>query len=440
MKMTFKKLMPLILIIAFLFVGCSSGKSSDSPSDTGSTAAPEQSAPSGEKVKLTWWSMDTPSFVEANKKLLDAYQKLHPNVTIELQTFPYDVLIQKLKASYASNTPPDVAQMFGTWVWDYAKNGRLEPIDLGSVKDDLFEAPMGGYTYNNQVFGIPHEYNIENGGMLAWKKNFDEKGIAYPPKTWNDMIDAAKQLTVRDGDKIKVRGLDTTSSDSTNFFFLALILQQGGKYWTDDFHVNFNTPEAINAMTELKKMVTDYKVSDLSSFGNTEDEPYMKFFKNESAMTTSGPWTIAEGNTTFSATGFDYIPVPSFTSKPPVFAAESGWGEVISKTSKHKAEAADFLKFTIEPEQAKVFNLTTFTVPANKKVAEDSDFLSQVPLMKTSLDMLQYGQWIGPVIDRDFWWKTVNDHYQAICAGQTTVEEGLKEITDIINQMIDSHK
>jgi multiple sugar transport system substrate-binding protein len=60
--------------------------------------------------------------------------------------------------------------------------------------------------------------------------------------------------------------------------------------------------------------------------------------------------------------------------------------------------------------------------------------------MKTSLDMLQYGQWIGPVIDRDFWWKTVNDHYQAICAGQTTVEEGLKEITDIINQMIDSHK
>jgi multiple sugar transport system substrate-binding protein len=423
-----KKLLPVVVMLMLLFAGCSSG---------GSGGA---SGKGGEAVNLTWWCMDTPSFVEANKKMIEAYKTVHPNVTINLQTFPYDALIQKLKASYASDNPPDIAQMFGTWVWEYAKNGHLEPIDLGNLKDDLFDAPLGGYTYKNQVYGIPHEYNIENGGMLAWPDKFKEKNIPYPPKTWDEMIQAGEKLAVSDGKNLTFRGLDTTSSDSTNFFFLALILQQGGKYWTSDNHVNFQTPEAVKAMTELKKMITDYKVSDLSSFGNADEEPYMKFFKGESAMTTSGPWTIAEGKLTFGADGFDYIPVPSFTSNPPVFAAESGWGEVVSKTGKHKTEATDFVKFTAAPDQAKLWNVTTFTVPANKKVAQDADFLKQIPLMKPSLDVLQYGQWIGPVIDRDYWWKVVTDHYQAIAENKETVEDGLKQIQDSINQMIDQHQ
>ncbi|WP_274655201.1 ABC transporter substrate-binding protein [Paenibacillus humicola] len=432
--MKLKMALPFLLVFILGLTACSDGGAGGSNGSGGSGGS------SSKKVTLTWWSQDSPSFVDANKQLIEAYKKVHPEITINYQTFPYDAFIQKLQASYASGNPPDIAQMFGTWVWEYAKNGKLEPLDLGTLKDDLYPAAIGGYTYNNQVYGIPHEFNIENDGMLAWKDMFDKKGIAYPPKTWNDMIEAAQKLTVYDGNKIKVRGLDITSNDSVNFTFLAMILQQGGKYWTEDNHVNFQTPEAVKAMTALTDLITKYKVSDLSTFGNTDEEPYMIFFKNGSAMTTAGPWTIAEGKTTFGTDGFDYIPVPSFTSGPPVFAAESGWGEVVSAASKNKEAAKDFVTFAAQPDQAKAWNLRTFTVPANKKVAADADFLQQVPLMKTSLDVLQYGQWVGPVIDRDYWWKVVSDHFQAICEGKVTVEEGLKQIQDNINQMIDSHK
>lgn len=433
----------LFLSAVIALAGCSNSNSIDTSTNTedavNSTEQPSNNSSSDEKVTITWWSMDTSTFVDANKKMIEAYKKSNPNVTIDYQYFPYDAFIQKLKASYASKNPPDVAQMFGTWVTDYAKNGLLLELNDDSIKNDMYEAPLGGYTYEGKLYGIPHEFNIENNGMLAHKAMFDDQGVSYPPKTWDEMMDAAEKLTVRDGDKINVRGYDFTGNDPLNFSFLAMILQQGGNYWAEEGHVNFNTPEAETAMSTLADMVTKQKITDMSLFGSQES-PYMTFFKGNSAMTLSGPWVIAEGQTTFGVNDFDYIPVPPFAGDKPVFAAESGWGEVVSKVTKHPKEALEFINFTAQPEQAKVWNLTTFTVPANKNVTVDPDFISQVPLMQTSIDSLEYGQWIGPVGDRDFWFKVVGDNFQAVTVGNITVQDALKKITDDINQMIDRHK
>ena len=67
------------------------------------------------------------------------------------------------------------------------------------------------------------------------------------------------------------------------------------------------------------------------------------------------PWTIAVGKENYKTEDFDYISMPSFTDNPPFFAAESGWGEIVAKQSKHQQEAWDFVKFMAEAEQAKCF-------------------------------------------------------------------------------------
>ncbi|MBO7748349.1 ABC transporter substrate-binding protein [Paenibacillus sp. MWE-103] len=432
-----------MLASILLLAGCSGNNAANpgSPAGESGRSAEPGGGDSGSDgpVTLTWWTMDTPSFVEANKKWIEAYKKAKPNVTINYQYFPYDIFIQKLKAAYASNTPPDVAQMFGTWVTDYAKNGHLLALEDDSVKNDIYDAPLGGYTYEGKLYGIPHEYNIENNGALAHKKMFDDSGIAYPPKTWAELMDAAGKLTVRDGNKIAVRGFDFTSTDAINFLFLAMILQQGGNYWTEDNDVDFNTPEAEKAFAAMSDMILAGKISDMTLFG-TDEEPYMTFFKGNSAMTMAGPWVIAEGTGTFGVNDFDYMPIPPFAGDAPVFAAESGWGEVVSKASGHPREALDFIRFTADPEQAKMWNLATFTVPANKAVAADPDFTGQVALMKASLDSLEYGKWIGPVGDRDFWFKTVSDNFYAVVSGKLAAQDALRTITDSVNEMLARHK
>jgi multiple sugar transport system substrate-binding protein len=336
-----------------------------------------------------------------------------------------------------TNEAPDIVQMFGTWVREYAKNGLLAPAPHGEeLKNQVYEAAIGGFEYDGQVYGVPHEFNIENGAALRHPKMFEDAGIAKDPETWDELIEAAKKLTQTSGNQIKVRGLDMTSTDSTVFYFLALIQQQGADFWNEDqTQVNITSPEAKKAMQALVDLIQVHKVSDLTKVGTTE-EPYMTFFKGGSAMTTAGPWTIAEGLNTFNVKDFDYMAMPSFTDQPPYFSAESGWGEVVSSRSKNAEAAWDFIEFMMQDEHAYAWNIRTSTIPAKIEVAEDPQYLKDNPYVEPVLGVLKYGRWIGPLADRDFFFVTVHDAFVNIASGRTSLDAGLQSAQDAINNML----
>jgi multiple sugar transport system substrate-binding protein len=428
MKKTLAMIVALMLMVSIVLAGCSSN---------GNNAGDSGGADGDKPIKLVWWVHENPSFVEANKKLIEDYKKVKPNVTIDLQVFPYDAFIQKIRVSMNTKTAPDIVQMFGTWVREYAKNGLLEPAaDGAALEAEVYPAAIGGFQYDGKVYGVPHEFNIENAAALRYPKMFKEAGIDKDPATWTELIDTAKKLTKRNGDKITVRGLDITSNDSVVFYFLALIQQQGVDFWNQDqTQVNFSSPEAEKAMQELVDLVKVHKVTDLSKLG-TPEEPYMVFFKGQSAMTTAGPWTIAEGHNTFNIQDFDYMPIPSYSDKPAVFSAESGWGEVVSKQSANTQAAWDFVQFMMKDENASAWNLRTSSIPANKHVAEDPKYLESAPAVKAAVEALPNGRWIGPLADRDYFFKAINDTYAQIVYDKTSVKDGLKKAEDDINKML----
>ncbi|MFB5760935.1 ABC transporter substrate-binding protein [Paenibacillus medicaginis] len=430
--MRFSKFMLIIMAVCVVFAAAGCGGPSTSGSDT--TADPQG------KVKLVFWSHQEDGIVNAYKKLIAKYQDAHPDVTIEYQTFPYDVYNQKLKASFSAKQPPDIAEFFGTWVPEYSKNNLLVEIpDSENVKKAYYDAPLGGYMRDNKLYGLPLEYNIENGGMLIHPQMLKQQGFDQPPSTWNELVDYAQKLTVREGDVIKVKGFDFVSTDNITFTFLSLILQQGASFWGEGGHVNFNTPEARQAMSALVSLVADDKVTDLTAFGGELDTSD-HFFRGNSAMTYRGPWTISAGINNYKVSDFEYVPVPSFTDSPPVFAAESGWGLTVAKQSKQQEAALDFIQFISEKDNLEAWNTDTFTVPAKKEIAEDPAFQSSNPYMKTSLAVLPLGQWIGPVADRDYFFKQVNDNFQLMVSGQLNVEAGLANIEKAINDSQDQHK
>jgi len=417
----------LILALVSILVLQACSNNSSSGSDSG-------------KVKLVWWAHDNPAFVKANKKFIEDYTAENPNVEIDLQIFPYDAFVQKLKTAYAGNAAPDIAQVFGSWAPQYIKNGHLSPVPdiyADKLETDFFEPALGAYTKDGTIYGIPQEYNLENGGMLASPDMFKEAGIEYPT-TWDELVDASIKLTKTENNKITTKGFEFVSGDNITFMFLSLILQQGGEYLTADGHVNFSTPEATKAMGEMKRFLTEYKVTDFRDFGGDLDSSDF-FFTGKSAMVLRGPWTIAEGQENYELGEFDYIPMPAYEDSQPYFAAETGWGEIVAKSSKHQEEAWKFVNYMTEKEQSKYFNITTFTVPANIAAAEDPELLEALPKMKTSLDILEYGKYIGD-FDTDFFKQQVNDNFQLIVDEKLSIDDGLKKIETEINNMVDKQK
>ena len=392
-------------------------------------------------VKLVFWYNNDPAWIKAYKTLITAYQKMHPNVTIASQVYSFGDLPTKLQTVAGTKDAPDIVGLFGTSVTSFARSGKFDPVPESvyttkQIQDTYFSAATNAGLYNGKYYSLPHEYNVENDGMLVDPAAFKAAGIAGYPKTWAELKADAAKLTVRKGGNIKRAGFLFTSTGGVPSFFMALILQQqGGKYWASDGqHVDFNTPQAAKAMQEMIAF---------QQYGNERDFPVTTldvadyFFRRQAAMGFRGPWTIAYGQSSFPKVQFDYVAMPSYTNQPPLFAAESGWSDVVTAGSAHKDVAWDFVKFMNTKDNARAWNITTSSIPSRKDLTTDAAFLKTSPLLKPTLGYLQYGRWVGPVQNRDAFFNGIRRYCVKAFNKTLSISDALKQMTTEINGAID---
>jgi multiple sugar transport system substrate-binding protein len=413
--------------------------------DASPTAEPEEvtarEAVEG-KLNISWWSHNNPAFVAANLEMIDRFQAANPDVNITYQYFPYDIFISKLQAGYNSGTVADIQQMFGTWVTQYAGFGLLDPVPANlseGMADRFFEAAIGAYGVNGQYYGMPKEFNLENGSMLINPALLEEAGVTDAPATWQDLMDNAVKATKYDDQgRITQAGFLMAGNDAITFLFLAMILQQGATYWADDgIHVNFQTEAAQKAWQAETDIVTKYHVEDETSIPN--EDRYVVFFQGKAAMCMVGPWAIAVGQTDYPDLDFDYINMPTFEGTEYRFAAESGWGEVVNANApaENKEAAWRFIDFMSQPDNLRDWNMATYTIPATQALLDDPAILEAAPLMQASFNVLPFGQWIGAVQDRDRFFRAIHDAFTAVGLGQMDAPAALLQAEQQINQMID---
>jgi multiple sugar transport system substrate-binding protein len=135
---TFLLIWTLLLSACQTTAPAATDQSSDSETTTEEQAAETGSdADSGEEqVELRLWMHQNPSFIQANEEIIRRFEESHPNVTIKLESFEYDLFIQTLQTSMPAGTEADIIEMFGSWVCSYADGGRL-----AEVSDTIISLP-----------------------------------------------------------------------------------------------------------------------------------------------------------------------------------------------------------------------------------------------------------------------------------------------------------
>ncbi len=423
----------ILILLAGLLTGCNRAPSA-------ATAA----NPSGLKGTVSYWYNQ--DWEEANKQLFDAFSKAYPSVTLNATGFTYDTFIEKIRAAYSAGEESDVQQVFGDWATDLMKHKRLARVPdayAADVKKRLFDTTLGGYTWDGVLYGIPKEYNIECGGVLYYPADLKKAGYNEFPATYAELVDAARKLTKLDAKGNPIHwGFDFMTTDNIPYLFLSFILQQNGSYWAaDKIHVTFSTPEASKAMQAMADLVLKDKVTEITHLSDTNNDASTYFFKGQSSMCFRGPWVIPVGTGEFQLTNFSYGSMPSFTGTSKAFAAESGWGEVVSAKSKNQDAAWAFVKFISSAESHGKWNRVTNTIPSEKSVAEHPAFVQSNPLIKVSLDVLPFGQPIGPLQSIDtFKAQIVVNNFTSLCTGGQDVATTLKKIEDETNAMIDERR
>lgn len=207
-------------------------------------------------------------------------------VKVEVQTIPWANAHDKLLTAVASGKGPDVLQIGTTWVAEFAEAGTF--LDLSKYvgeyenlnSDNFYKAAVDTTKYEDQTIGVPWYVDTR---LLFYRTDILEE-VGYPegPETWDDMIDASRQLADRGEDQYAI---DLPVSDPQFPFMLAW--QQGWNYEVGEGSANFDSPDFKEAV-ELHHLFYE---EGLSQTGEGK-EFFQAFADGSKPMFFSGPWDI----------------------------------------------------------------------------------------------------------------------------------------------------
>jgi raffinose/stachyose/melibiose transport system substrate-binding protein len=153
-----------------------------------------------QKVTVKWWHISTAEDHKALwQKQADDYMAAHPNVTVEITVLENEAFKTKLTTVMQSGEPPDIFQSWGGGVMnEYVNAGLLQDItpaldaDGGAWRNTFAPGALGVYAYKGKNYGVPWDM-----GMIGFWYNkdlFTQAGIAAPPTTWTEFLDAVNKL------------------------------------------------------------------------------------------------------------------------------------------------------------------------------------------------------------------------------------------------------
>lgn len=234
----------------------------------------------------------------------------------------------------------------------FSKSDVLKPSDLDPVNDIFrFDGKTQG---QGSRYGMA--INWSQDAMLWYNKTlFDRAKVPYLSETtpidYDALLELAKRLTVREGGRIKVYGLDAEWGWNMQLHLIQMIAQQGGSLWNADFtKCDFTTPQARRAL----QWYVDYAQahvgpSPLDPIGNDWSGPL--YTSGRLAMVMFGYWFhsvingFQQGESTQSLLdNSGFVPAPQMGTKR-IDACMAATGAWIPQTSKQKSLAFKYMEW-----------------------------------------------------------------------------------------------
>jgi multiple sugar transport system substrate-binding protein len=299
-------------------------------------------------VTLTLWMHEHPPRLPLDHVIIDEFQKQNPNIKVDLTIIPNADFASKLEVAFAGGAGPDVFNVDSFSSGQYYSSGILAPVDLAAVdaksNDDLdqrYGLGIGGSTYNGKIYGFPTE--VSNWACVANKELWAKAGLdpaKDAPKTWEDMINVATKLTVRDGKGVPViRGFDFNWSAPIFMWitFNSMVDQAGGTMLdVTKRTADMNSPQVAKAMQYWSDWVNKYKLGG-PQYTASRDAFLAKELATEC---TFGSW--GKGQFQTAKVDYAFFPAPRWKDGPvdTGFNSYAYYMMVNAKTDEAKRAAA----------------------------------------------------------------------------------------------------
>ena len=363
-------LMALVVPLALLAAGCGGSKSSGNSSGA-STSSSNTSALSGSVTfDGIWTGAEAASF----GKVIAAFNQKYPNIKIKYKPVGNNVPTV-VGTAVAGGHPPDMADIAQPGlVKQLATQGHLKAITYAKSDIAANFAPVWQQlgTVNGTLYALV--FKAANKSLIWYNvPAFKQAGVSAP-KTWTDLLSAAKTLKQSGTPAYSIGGADGwTLTD----LFENLYLRSYGqaKYEQLSAHkIKWTDPSVVDTLKEMAQVIGDS--------GNLAGGAAGAIQSNFNDSVTNGFSTPPKGAIVFEGdfvagvitsstkakanTGFNAAPFPAVKAGANANAVEIGGDLFVTFRDTPAVEA--FVKFLATPEAAEAWAKTGGFGTGNKNV------------------------------------------------------------------------
>jgi multiple sugar transport system substrate-binding protein len=160
----------------------------------------------------------------------------------------------KVTTLAAAGTPVALAYVGSRTLKQFAQNDLIVPVPMtDEEKAAYYNYVPDTVTFDGTQWGVPVAFSTK---ALFWNKDlFEEAGLdpETPPKTWEEKIAFAKQIT--ENTDSAGYGLVAKTFDNTMHQFLHWVYTNDGLVIDADGNIVLNSPQVLAALTAIKDIV-----------------------------------------------------------------------------------------------------------------------------------------------------------------------------------------
>lgn len=342
-------------------------------------------------VTLSLWT-GYPELVPFYRAVASDYAQTHPNVAVSVFSTSLREAEAKLSAAVPTGTGPDTFDIGTNISVKFIEGGLLDPNPPDVVqymKSGAWDpSVVEFFSLGGKYYGLPLQ-DGSRASMFYNKAMLREAGIATPPSTFPELIDAARKLTkvdptgkmTRSGISLRLSGQGSGIAEKFRF-----VLEPAGgsliaKTTSGKYHNNYDNAAGRAALQFYVDAVQKYKVDDPKIPHDAD-----AFVAGTTAMFFREAWVIGEIQQKNPTLDYDVVPIPRWRAGSPYKMLLQPWGIYVNGKSNNKTVSWDFLKFLTNKQNA--LQLTSMT----GWVSERQDVDWKPLLAKTP----QFGVFVSP--------------------------------------------
>jgi multiple sugar transport system substrate-binding protein len=344
------------------------------------TSSSAAAAPAAHANAVDFWQWGS-GYVPGFDTLVKAYAAANPGKQV-VASNPSSYW-NKVVATLASGTGPDVFLMNNVNFKQYAKNGSV--ADLSSYLNadktasanikPMLAAAQDWYQYHGKAMGVPWDYST---GVVSYNLDQFRAASLTPPAdlgkqwTWSTMRDYATKLTQKQGNTETRSGIWVYNGLENGWYTFAVA--SGAQFFNANLdQCTISSPEATAGLEFLVSMMKDgtaapQSYQDVALKANNSDDNGEIFTHGATSMMLDGDWMFTAyekvKSLSWDSTIFPYAPSGKTAN------TSNLRGLVMNPAAKQKDQAWAWMAYLMTPDVQNQIPQLLGEVPANNDSAK----------------------------------------------------------------------